>query len=55
MIQKIIVMYLHVCSKSRVTTTLQEDEFATAATQNNQEGIYSLLQPSEDNEIVYIP
>ena len=49
-------MYLHVCSKSRVTIIMQEDEFVTAAAQNNnQEGIYSLLQPSEDNDIVCIP
>ena len=50
---KIITTYHdYVCSKARVNTTPQEDEFVSAAAQNNQEGIYSLLQPSEDNDIV---
>ena len=52
---------IHVCSKLRVKTTTnaapQEDRLVTtdaAAAQNNQEGIYSLLQPSEDNDIVIL-
>jgi hypothetical protein len=46
------------CSKSRVKNTTyaapQDDRLvkANAAAQNNPEGIYSLLQPSEDNGIV---
>ena len=40
-------------STPRVTSTLKED--VNTAPQNNLEGIYSLLQPSEDNNIVCAP
>ena len=43
------------CSKSSgVDTTPQDDAFVNQGTaaHNNQEGIYSLLQPSEDNDMV---
>ena len=48
--------YYTAYSKSRVNTTLQDDAFVNQgiAAQNNQEGIYSLLQPSEDNDMVYV-
>ena len=39
------MLYNYACSKSRVN---QEREFVNTAGQNDQEGIYSLLQPPED-------
>ena len=45
------------CSKSQVNTTPQDDLFVNRGTaaQDNQEGIYSLLQPPEDNGLVCVP
>ena len=39
---------INICSKLRVKDTTN----ASTAAQNNQEGIYSLLQPLEDNNTV---
>ena len=45
------------CSKSGVNATPQDDAFVNCGTaaQNNQEGIYSLLQPPEENDMVCVP
>ena len=54
----VITTYIiFMCSKSRVNTTPQDDAFVNhgTAAQNNQEGIYSLLQPPEDNNLVCVP
>ena len=39
--------------KLRVNATPQDGTFVNAAAQNNLEGIYSLLQPLEENDTVY--
>ena len=52
----VITTYIY-CSKSGVNTTPQDDAFVNRGTaaQNNQEGIYSLLQPLEENDMVCVP